>query len=244
MLDFQQILNRSETCDFTKDYKFNEHEGIGGKPKITAGNENLKRFPLKIKLHASFCSPQKIINEIEEKAENREIINYFLNGKYIGDYVIERYHVNIIQTIKDTVFYAEVEVDLLENPDSITEFKEQNKNEEIAENAETVSENSNIMQNFLSETKKAMKDGVIQAGINAIKMTDLSQLSNLGKSSFEIISNNVLEEIKDFGLDDIYDKISSYTQNLQGVLGQDEIETIKRELEKIPDTVIDSVLRI
>lgn len=154
MLNLQQILNRSETREYTKDYKFNEHEGIGGKPEITAGNENLKRFPLKIKLHPNFCNPQKIINEIEKKAENREIINYFLGGKYIGDYVIERYHVNIIQTIKDTVFYAEVEVDLLENPAGITEFQEQSNNEEISDVAETVDKNSNIMQNFLSETKK------------------------------------------------------------------------------------------
>jgi len=243
MLDFQQILNRSESKEFTKEYKYNEHEGIGGKPTISAGNENLKRFPLKIKLHASFCNPQKIIDEIEDKSKNRTNINYFQNGKYIGDYVIERYHANIVQTVQDTIFYAEVEIDLLENPSSITEFKEQNKIEEISEVAETVEENSNIMQNFLSGIKNAMKEGVIDAGINAIKNTDINQLSNLAKSSFEIISNNVLAEIKDFGLAEIYDKISSYTKNLQGVLENDEIATIKRELEKIPDTMFNTILR-
>lgn len=243
MLDFQQILNRSESREFTKEYKYNEHEGIGGKPIISAGNENLKRFPLKIKLHASFCNPQKIIDEIEYKSKNRTNINYFQNGKYIGDYVIERYHANIVQTVQDVVFYAEVEIDLLENPSSITEFEEQNKIEEISEVAETVEENSNIMKNFLSETKKTMKEGVIDAGINAIKNTDINQLSNLAKSSFEIISNNVLAEIKDFGLAEIYDKISSYTKNLQGVLENDEIATIKRELERIPDTMFNTILR-
>lgn len=243
MLDFQQILNRSESREFTKEYKYNEHEGIGGKPIISAGNENLKRFPLKIKLHASFCNPQKIIDEIEYKSKNRTNINYFQNGKYIGDYVIERYHANIVQTVQDVVFYAEVEIDLLENPSSITEFKEQNKIEKISEFAETVEENSNIMKNFLVETKKAMKEGVIDAGINAIKNTDINQLSNLAKSSFEIISNNVLAEIKDFGLAEIYDKISSYTKNLKGVLENDEIATIKRELERIPDTMFNTILR-
>ena len=243
MLDFQQILNRSESREFTKEYKYNEHEGIGGKPIISAGNENLKRFPLKIKLHASFCNPQKIIDEIEYKSKNRTNINYFQNGKYIGDYVIERYHANIVQTVQDAVLYAEVEIDLLENPSSITEFKEQNKIEKISEFAETVEENSNIMKNFLVETKKAMKEGVIDAGINAIKNTDINQLSNLAKSSFEIISNNVLAEIKDFGLAEIYDKISSYTKNLQGVLENDEIATIKRELERIPDTMFNTILR-
>ena len=243
MLDFQQILNRSESREFTKEYKYNEHEGIGGKPIISAGNENLKRFPLKIKLHASFCNPQKIIDEIEYKSKNRTNINYFQNGKYIGDYVIERYHANIVQTVQDVVFYAEVEIDLLENPSSITEFKEQNKIEKISEFAETVEENSNIMKNFLVETKKAMKEGVIDAGINAIKNTDINQLCNLAKSSFEIISNNVLAEIKDFGLAEIYDKISSYTKNLQGVLENDEIATIKRELERIPDTMFNTILR-
>lgn len=243
MLDFQQILNRSENREFTKEYKYIEHEGIGSKPTISAGNENLKRFPLKIKLHASFCNPQKIIDEIEDKSKNRTNINYFQNGKYIGDYVIERYHANIVQTVQDAVLYAEVEIDLLENPSSITEFKEQNKIEEISEVAETVEENSNIMKNFLVETKKAMKEGVIDAGINAIKNTDINQLSNLAKSSFEIISNNVLAEIKDFGLSEIYDKISSYTKNLQGVLENDEIATIKRELEKIPDTMFNTILR-
>ena len=243
MLDFQQILNRSESREFTKEYKYNEHEGIGGKPIISAGNENLKRFPLKIKLHASFCNPQKIIDEIEDKSKNRRNINYFQNRKYIGAYVIERYHANIVQTVQDVVLYAEVEIDLLENPSGITEFKEQNKIEEISEVAETVEENSNIMKNFLVETKKAMKEGVIDAGINAIKNTDINQLSNLAKSSFEIISNNVLAEIKDFGLAEIYDKISSYTKNLQGVLENDEIATIKRELERIPDTMFNTILR-
>ena len=108
----------------------------------------------KIKLHASFCTPQKIINEIEENAKNKTNINYFQNGKYVGDYVIERYHINIMQTVKNAIFYAEIEVNLLENPDSITEFKEQNKIKEIPENAETVGENSYIMRNFLTETKK------------------------------------------------------------------------------------------
>lgn len=88
-----------------------------------------------------------------------------------------------------------------------------------------------------------MKEGVIDAGINAIKNTDINQLSNLAQSSFEIISNNLLAEIKDFGLSEIYDKISSYTNNLQGVLKNDEIATIKRELEKIPDTMFNTFLR-
>ena len=144
-LTFNQILSRTENLEYSKEYRYNEQNGIGTKPSISAGGENLKRFPLTVKLHYSFCNPKKIIEEIEQKASDREIINYFVLEDYVGDYVIANFNVILTQTLKNVVIYAEVGIELLEQPDSITEFEERTKTAPIVDDVvdDNVKKNSN-----------------------------------------------------------------------------------------------------
>lgn len=239
-----QILNRSEKQEYDKEYKVIEQNGICGKPTIVAGSENLKRFNLPIKLHASFCNPQKIIDEIEEKAENREVINYFVNDKYIGDYVIERFRVNVSQTIKKAVFYAEIEINLVENPESITAFEEQTiQTPEILQ--EVFEENSNVMKDFAKKSKEIIKQNITNAIVSVIETGSINGLSSIGETILQNYSDNIIAEIKEKGLPfakEIADEYSSKVEDLD-ILEQDQIAIIQSTIAKIPEKMIDTSLR-
>lgn len=244
-LTLEQILNRSEVLDCTKEYKYNEQEGIGGKPSIIAGGENLLKYTLKVKLHGSFCKPAQVIKQIEEKAQKKEIINYFQNGEYIGDFVINRFYKNIIQTIKQAIYYAEIEVDLLENPDSITEFKQNNtKAEDIT--TEAVSSNSSKMKKFLNQTKKMIVDNVFDSVVTTLKTGDIKELSEVGTKILNQLNSSILSEVKEAGLAQatpIVNKYANQINNMTGVLDEKQKTILKAELAKIPDTLINSALR-
>lgn len=244
-LTLEQILNRSEVIDCTKEYKYNEQEGIGSKPSIVAGGENLLKYTLRIKLHGSFCKPAQIIKQIEEKAENKEIINYFQNGEYIGNFVINRFYKNVVQTIKQAIYYAEIEIDLLENAESTTEFKQNNvQADEITQ--EAVSTTSSKMKNFLNQTKKMIVDNVFDSVITTLKTGDIKGLSETGTQILNQFNRSILSEIKTAGLNQASPIINKYTSQLQGlttVLDNNQISIIKKELNNIPDTLINSALR-
>lgn len=244
-LDFDQILNRTEAQDCSKEYKYNEQEGIGGKPSIIAGGENLRKYNLKIKLHGKFCNPDKVIREIEEKAEKKEIINYFQGNEYIGDFVINRFYKNIVQRVQGAIFYAEIEIELLENPDSITEFEQNNvKAEEIT--AEAVTSKSSKMKNFLNKTKKMVVDNVFDTVITTIKTGDIKGLSEMGTKILNQFNNSIIDEIKEAGLANampIVKKYSSQLSSLSNLLDDNQIAILKNELDNIPDTLINAALR-
>lgn len=244
-LTLEQILNRSEVLDCTKEYKYNEQEGIGGKPSIIAGGENLLKYTLKVKLHGSFCNPAQVIKQIEEKAQKKEIINYFQNGEYIGDFVINRFYKNIVQTIKQAIYYAEIEVDLLENPDSITEFKQNNtKAEDIT--TEAVSSNSSKMKKFLNQTKKMIVDNVFDSVVTTLKTGDIKELSEVGTKILNQLNSSILSEVKEAGLAQatpIVNKYANQINYMTSVLDEKQKTILKVELAKIPDTLINSALR-
>lgn len=244
-LNFEQILNRTEVQDCTKEYKYNEQEGIGGKPSIVAGGENLRKYNLKIKLHANFCNPYSVIKQIEEKAEKKETINYFQNGEYIGDFVINRFYKNIIQTIKNAIYYAEVEIELIENPDSITEFKQNNvKVDQITQ--EAVNSKSSKMKNFLNKTKKLIVNNVFESVVTTLQTGDIKGLSETGTNILNQFNNLIINEIKEVGLTNAVPIVKKYTSQLGGlnkILDNKQITILKQELENIPDKLIDSALR-
>ncbi|MGN0192986.1 MAG: phage tail protein [Candidatus Gastranaerophilaceae bacterium] len=240
-VDLEKIFDRTEAIETTREYKVNEHETIGRKPHISAGGEVLARYSLPIKLHAAFCNPEEVIEEIEKKAETRANFNYFQHGTYIGDFVIEKIQKKIVKKINKKVFYAEITVDMVEDPDSITEFKDQPENAEKI-TAETVSAKSGIMQNFLKESKKIIRKNTIDAAITALRTRSLS--TALAQVTFNSIGNSILDYIKENGLKGVYEQINAKTDSLLGSkLTPEEIEEIKTELLKLPDDAVDTVLR-
>ena len=213
-LTLEQIFNRTETLEYSKEYKYIEQTSVNGKPSIIAGDENLKSFSLRIKLHYSFCNPQNIIDELEEKAENREIINYFQHGVYIGDYVIN-------------------------GPDSITEFEQQTKTNPVID-LEQVSETSNKMQKFLAKAKDIMVSNVFDSVVSTLQDGDITALGNTGMRILNDVQNTIINEIKTAGLNKAAPIVQKYLSdlNVSNVLDATQTSILKTELSKLPDKLI------
>ncbi|MGN0015433.1 MAG: phage tail protein [Candidatus Gastranaerophilaceae bacterium] len=260
-LTFNQILARTENLEYSKEYHYNEQAGIGSKPSITAGGENLKRFPLTVKLHITFCNPKKIIEEIEQKAADREIINYFLLNEYIGDYVIEKFNVNLTQTYKDMVIYAEIGIDLLENPESITKFEERTKTTPVINDivtaddnvqivttgektiAEKLKDNGKKLNTFLKNQSETIKNNIFSNVITAVKTGDIQGLSDIGVQTLNTIKTVIFDEIKDAGITKAVPIVDKYINNMGNILDENQREIIENELLQIPDRLIKNVLR-
>ena len=95
-IDLTEIFDRTETLNFSKEVQYTQQQGIIGKATLAAGAENLKVYPLKIRLHYSFCTPSEVIKEIEQKIADKEIIDYFQGSEYIGKYVITKADVDVL----------------------------------------------------------------------------------------------------------------------------------------------------
>lgn len=235
-LTLEQILNRTEAISYSKNYKYVEQTGLNGKPTIVSGNENLKIYPLKIKLHHSFCNPQLIIDEIERKAQNREIINYFQNGKYIGEYVISNFNVNIIKKTDDVVLMADLEVNLLEKYNPITSFVRQLlQNPKVS--LQKYLSTSNIMKNFSNNMYQIYLNNIFDT-------TNLNKNTNLSANASQVqskLASLISESIKSEGVSNANKIIKNYTQSLN--LSQEEEVIIKNNLEIIPKKIIQSSIR-
>ncbi len=260
-LTLLQILNRTENIGCTKEYTYNEQAGIGGKPSIVAGGENLRRFSLTIKLHSSFCNPKKIIDDIEQKAENREIINYFQLDEYIGDFVIERFNKNIVQTYKDMIIYAEIGIDIVEHTDSITYFEEQTKTTPVTENivssddnmqilttntktvAEKLKSSSSKLANFINNQSEKIKNNVFTNVTRTIQTGDIKGLTDIGVLTLNSLQSAILDEIKTAGVTQAIPIVNKYIDGMGSILDEKQREILQTELLQIPDRLIKNALR-
>lgn len=125
--DVLDIFSKTEASQTDTEYGYSEIKGINSKPSLIASGEGLKHYTLPIKLHASFCRPDKIIAELEEKASKREVIDYFQGDSYIGKYVINKISKNILSTYLGYTISAEIGVDLIEYYEEPGEFTPQKK---------------------------------------------------------------------------------------------------------------------
>ena len=203
----EQILNRTETLDYTKIYKYAKQEGILGKPALFSSNENLKTYPLKIKLHHSFCNPQKVIEEIETYAKKRKVINWFQHGKYVGNYLIEKYAVKVIQKIDEAIIMAEVTITLLEKPDITESFKQQTGN--IA---------SLLAQKFLSGSVVIKSISKLPTVYNTV-LTNIANrtstaLSTSGNQVLTQMKTSIVRDIQSQGLSSANKVVTSYIKTL------------------------------
>ena len=114
VVNLQKIFDRTENLNFFKEVNYTRQQGIIGKATLAAGAENLKFYPISIKLHHSFCNPQKIIDEIEEKISRSEVIDYFQGAVYIGKYVIQNLSVEILEQIDGYTTACIISLELLE----------------------------------------------------------------------------------------------------------------------------------
>ena len=239
-LNFEQILNRTESLNVSKTYNYIKQQSINGKPSVISGNEELKTYPLKIKLHHSFCNPQKVINEAEQKAKNREIINYFQNGRYIGDYVINKYKIDIKQKIDDVIIYAELNIDLLEYPQETETFRQQT-NIIPTIFAQIFSQNSISVKTLIDNTKRQIIFNIFDSLIAKLESRTLNSLSTTTNTLLHKLETAAINDIERDGLSNSAAILNKYTENLN--LEDGEKSVVISELNKIPNQLTNAALR-
>ncbi|MBR1754033.1 phage tail protein [bacterium] len=234
-LTLEQIFNRAEVINYSKNYGYSEVSSISGKSYLTSGAESLKKIPLKVKLHHSFCNPQKVIDEIEKMAKNKNIFNYFQNGKYIGEYVISDSKTALHKTSGEMIIYAELDVTLLEAV--LPEEIEPSYNISFPLYDIT----SQVIQNFKIKAAKTEKDNAFK-----IQSTVTNNLSSTANQTLNTLQNSIINEIKQHGISKSFEIVEKYTNDLRSknVLSSEEVNEIKTELEKIPGKILDNLLRI
>ncbi|MCO5238871.1 MAG: phage tail protein [Chitinophagaceae bacterium] len=66
-----------------------EHALIEGKPRLQKTGDTLEEVSFTIRLHASYCKPVEVLNDLNESKTAGEILPLVMgNGEYKGDYVI------------------------------------------------------------------------------------------------------------------------------------------------------------
>lgn len=123
------ILNEVESRRKSQSFGYSEQKGIGQRPRLNYTGEGLKQYSLSITLHHSYCRPDYIIQQLEEKAASGESFSYYQGSKYIGEYVISNVEVNTIDEYQNVTLCAEVSIELLESVDDVEneEFEQQTK---------------------------------------------------------------------------------------------------------------------
>lgn len=158
--DVTEIFQKAQNASTETEYGYTEQKGITGKPSIVFTGEGLKRYSLPIKLHYSYCNPNQILTGLKEKAKNSEVISYFQEDEYKGEFVITKIAENPITRYKDKVLYAEITIDLLEVPVDPDEEYTQKTNP-----------NKSLFDNLLEEKVTTVKDAVKKVTNNAIVQT-------------------------------------------------------------------------
>lgn len=161
----------SKVTEFEKviEHKYSEQAGIGGKASLTYSGEELKKYSLPIKLHASFCDPDDIIKRLEEKAELKEVFPFYLNGRYEGQYVVNKVQSRIIDTIYGATVYAQITVDLIEDAQPDEEYEQQ------------------------TITTVTFDGSDIKDSANSVK-TPVEIIKNEGKNIFDKLTDKVIKE--------------------------------------------------
>ena len=240
-LNLINILNRAVLEPSNKKYNYNQMFSINSKSALQAGGEELFEYSLNLILHYSLCNPQKSIDIINEFAQNREPFEWIYNGKYMGDFVVNEVEQNLIQTVNGDIWHAELRINLLESPLD-NEYKEQKQTEVDLSQYEQFSENSNKIQEIKEKMKLKVKESIKQA---ITSQTLSGDLSDRAKEILSGATSSILSDISGGNVSDIYSKISSIKNNIQNTqsLDYDDLISIKQSLDRIPESMIATVLR-
>ena len=253
MLSLQKIFDRTENLNFTKEVNYTYQLGIIGKPSLIAGAENLKMYPLSIKLHHSFCNPQKIIDEIEEKISKKEIIDYFQGNVYIGKYVLQNLSVEVLEQIDGNITACVINLQLLESGENDTDFVQQTVNNEaeglIANSQNVHSQNkflakSNAVINFVKQQAENIKNSMFSSVMGVIQSSEISSLPDVGRITAESVAEKIVSDIKSQSITNANDIVKSYTANINiQNLSALENQLIKDVLNQMPGRMIDAALQ-
>ena len=233
-LNLQQIIDRAEKVNFGFVKTYAEQKTIEGKSYLGNDTETIKRFPVKIKLHHSYCNPEEIIEEIEKKMKNKTIMEYYQNGKYITEVVIGQYQVTHQQMANGSIIYAEMELimlEMIEKPalSGYTDLPFQ-----------TFSFETNAVQNFLEKANEIQSSGIVK------QVTDLNDnFSDTVQQIFNEFKTRITDDFVNKGLSDVYTRVSEYIDSLNqnSTLEYYEKELLQIALNKVSKIFISGSIR-
>lgn len=240
-IELIKILNKVQVLSTNKEYKYNKMECINSKPALQAGNENLSEYKILLQLHCMVCNIKKIIEKIENYATSRQSFDWINNGKYMGEFVIDSIEKNINKQIKDIIVYAELTINLLENPTD-KEFKEQISGKTDLSKILQYEETSNVLNDFEKDIKTNILENITHNIINGITAENMSDTA---KNFLETVSFNVAKNINDGKIIDIYNAVYDYQKLIQNskVLSKTDIENLSEQIKLMPEIMLNTVLR-
>ncbi|MGN0014953.1 MAG: hypothetical protein ACI37T_05990 [Candidatus Gastranaerophilaceae bacterium] len=240
-MELIKILNKVQILTTSKEYIYNKMECINSKPVLQAGNENLTEYRVLLQLHCRTSNPNKIIEKIEDYASKRKPFDWIYNGKYMGEYVIDNVEKNIEKQIKDLIIYAELTVNLLENPQE-QEFQEQIIEEPDLTDFVQFDEASNVLKEFDTNINTVIFENIKTNIVNGIS---LENLSSAAQDFLNTLSDKVISDISDGKITDIYNTVSDYQNTLENslVLSSSEVENVKNLINTIPELMLETGIR-
>lgn len=253
-VNLHKIFDRTESINFSKEVNYSRQQGIIGKATLSAGAENLKTYPLTIKLHHSFCNPSEVIKEIENKIADKEIIDYFQGSVYIGKYVIQNLNVEVLEQIDGYLTACIINVELLESGEQEENFVQQvinNSAEALVETSSTITgraktflASSHPVANFIKNQAKNIKDKMFNAAMEIIEDGSIDSLPEIGKLTTQDIVQGIVSDTQNEGVANVKNITEKYTSdmNIPG-LTEEQHERLVDALNEIPKIMIDTVLR-
>ena len=205
-LKLTDVLQLAENIETTKEYKYIEQKSINGKPDIFYTGENLKRYPLKVTLHNSFCNIENILSELEKYGKNQQTISYYQNNNYIGEYVIEKYNIDIEKKYLNTIIYAKLSITLLEGET----FEQKNKIKINYDNIEKLTQTQ--YKQFIKKLENIH--------LNSYLTENYFDLSNYTTEE-KLVLTNLLKSFKNIKPMQIEEKTSECINKLNGITGID-----------------------
>lgn len=253
-INLQTIFDRTESLDFFKEVNYTHQQGIIGKASLAAGAENLKTYPLTVKLHHSFCNPQEVIDEIESRIAGKEILDYFQGSVYIGKYVLQHLNVEVLEQIDGHITACIINLELLESGEKEESFVQQvadttaegleSANNTISGRAKTFLASSNPVVNFVKKQAENIKNQMFDATLDILENGDIEALPEIGKLTVRDIARSIVSDIENQGITSVVSITEKYTSevNVPG-LSPEESERLVNALKEIPRKIMDSALR-
>lgn len=240
-IELIKIFNKVQVLSSNKEYIYNKMECINSKPVLQAGNENLLEYRVLLQLHCRVSNPKKIIETIENYAAKREPFDWIYNGKYMGEFVIDNVEKNIKKQEQDLIVYAELTVNLLENPTN-KDFQEQMPGDADLSQYVQYYETSNIFKDFEKEIQKKVVENIKN---NIINTTITDNISATSQNFVNTVSCKILDEISEGNITDIFDTVAGYKKIIDNSdsLILSEKEKITNIINKIPEKMLDASVR-
>lgn len=226
-LKLTDVLQLAENIETTKEYKYVEQKSINGKPDIFYTGENLKRYPLKVALHNSFCNIENILADIERYAKEQKTLSYYQNNSYIGEYVIEKYNIDIEKKYLNTIIYAKLSITLLEGGT----FEQKSK----------IKVNYDNLEKLTQTQYKQFINNLENIRINNYLTENYIDLRNYTTEE-KLILTNLLKSFKTIKPMQIVENTNDCVNKLNGITGIDKDKMIT-DLLNASDNYIKSFFR-